>query len=357
MKNNRILQIVDSLNLGGTERMSVNIFNGLSTDNVENILVVSRNIGPLYNFISDKSRIHFLNKKNFFDLVAFFRLVKLVYRFQPTLVHCHQTSIYWVFFLKIFFPRIKVIWHDHWGFSDLLKDSDRKLVKFFSFMIDGVVCVNDKIVKWNRKNLKVSNDKIVYIPNFPFLEQKEKKRNKVPVVLCLANFRDQKDHLNLVEAGKYLKDRGIRFKMLLAGAIIDTDYVKKVQKYVVDFDLVNEIEILGPVDNAVDFLYSSDVGVLSSVSEGLPVSLLEYGLAGLPVVCTDVGQCGEVLGFGQFGWLVPPKSSVLLADALEKCLINPDKGLEMGEKLKNNVVQNYGYKNFNSKYIDLIEKL
>jgi len=96
MKNNRILQIVDSLNLGGTERMSVNIFNGLSTDNVENILVVSRNIGPLYNFISDKSRIHFLNKKNFFDLVAFFRLVKLVYRFQPTLVHCHQTSIYWV---------------------------------------------------------------------------------------------------------------------------------------------------------------------------------------------------------------------------------------------------------------------
>jgi len=47
MKNNRILQIVDSLNLGGTERMSVNIFNGLPTDNVENILVVSRNIGPL----------------------------------------------------------------------------------------------------------------------------------------------------------------------------------------------------------------------------------------------------------------------------------------------------------------------
>ena len=38
------------------------------------------------------------------------------------------------------------------------------------------------------------------------------------------------------------------------------------------------------------------MGVLSSASEGLPLALLEYGRAGLPVVCTDVGNVSEVVG-------------------------------------------------------------
>ena len=54
------------------------------------------------------------------------------------------------------------------------------------------------------------------------------------------------------------------------------------------------------------FLHGADCGVLSSVSEGLPVSLLEYGMAGLPVIVTDVGQCAEVVGNGRFGRVVPP---------------------------------------------------
>ena len=62
MESKKILQIVDSLNLGGTERMSVNIFNGLTTDNIQNVLVVSRDKGPLYNFISNKDGVYFLNK-------------------------------------------------------------------------------------------------------------------------------------------------------------------------------------------------------------------------------------------------------------------------------------------------------
>ncbi len=357
MESKKILQIVDSLNLGGTERMSVNIFNGLTTDNIQNVLVVSRDKGPLYNFISNKDGVYFLNKRFFFDLPAFFRFLQLVYKFQPSILHCHQTSIYWVFFLKIFFPKIKVIWHDHWGFSDLLKDSDRKVIKFFSFLIDGVICVNDKIVNWNIKNLKVAKDKIVYIPNFPFLEIKEKKTNETPVLLCLANFRDQKDHINLVQACKYLKDRGLKFRVLLAGSLNDSDYVQKVENEISFLGLNKEVEILGPIENATDLLYSSDIGVLSSVSEGLPVSLLEYGLAGLAVVCTDVGQCGEVLGGGEFGWLVPSKESFLLANALEDCLMNKEKRLVVGNMLKKNVIENYGYKNFNSKYEQLIEKL
>ena len=176
IKKIKILQIVDSLDIGGTERMSANIYNTLTSNNIENYLVVSRQTGPIYNFITEKNNVFFLNKKSAVDFFAFYKLFKLIRSFKPSIIHAHQTSIYWAFILKLLFPRITVIWHDHWGFSDLLQDSDRKVIKFFSFLIDGVVCVNDKIKEWNIQNLKVNTSHIVYIPNFPLIQVNQKPK-------------------------------------------------------------------------------------------------------------------------------------------------------------------------------------
>jgi glycosyltransferase involved in cell wall biosynthesis len=350
----KILQIVDSLDIGGTERMSVNICNALTSSNIQNYLVVSRNIGPIYNFINKKSNVLFLNKRNFLDFFAFFKLFKFILNFKPTIIHAHQTSIYWVFAVKLLRPKIIVIWHDHWGFSDLLTDSDRKITKFFSFLIDGIVCVNDKIKEWNIRNLKVNKEHIIYIPNFPLVKIIEKVENDIPILLCIANIRDQKDHLNLLEACALLKEDNINFKLLLAGSLEDELWVEKINKKAEFLNLNEYVAFLGPVINVSELLSMADVGVLSSVSEGLPVALLEYGLAGLPVVCTDVGQCKEVLGNGDFGWVVCPKSPSKFAAAMKEAILDTQLGKEKGGKLKNNININYGSKGFVKKYLELV---
>jgi len=89
-------------------------------------------------------------------------------------------------------------------------------------------------------------------------------------------------------------------------------------------------------------LRGCDVGVLSSVSEGLPLALLEYGMAKLPVVATRVGQCAEVLDEGRAGLLVPPGSPAELAEALVKLLGDGSQRREMGEKLCSRVREHYG---------------
>jgi len=326
MKNNnyKILQIVDSLQIGGSERMSVNMYNTFTSQNIENCLVVSRKSGPLINFVKDKGQVYFLNKKGFFDCFAFYRLFKLVKKQKPSIIHAHQTSIYWTFLIKLFFSRIIVIWHDHWGFSDLLKDSDRKIVKYFSFLIDGVVCVNEKLKEWNSRNLKVKNESIVFIRNYAALEVVKSKNSDKFILVCVANIRDQKDHPNLLEACSILKEQNIKFELLLAGSLSDVNYVEKVKTLIKTLKLDKEVTILGPITNISEVLSKADVGILSSVSEGLPVSLLEYGLAELPVVCTDVGQCKEVLGNGKFGWIVPSKSPKELANAIKEAVQNQE---------------------------------
>ena len=358
MGNNfKILQIVDSLEIGGTERMSANIYNTLTANAIENYLVVSRKVGPIYNFITEKSNVLFLDKKNTLDFFAFYRLFKLIKAIKPSIIHVHQTSIYWAFILKLLYPRIILIWHDHWGFSDLLKDSDRKVIQFFSFLLDGVVCVNDKIRDWNIRNLKVKQSQIIYIPNFPLVQVKQRIQNDIPVLLCLANIRNQKDHLNLVEACAILKTEKINFKLFLAGSLEDKNWVEKVRKKVTTLNLNEEVFFLGSIINISELLSKADVGVLSSVSEGLPVALLEYGLAGLPVVCTDVGQCKEVLGDGEYGWVVPPKSPKSLAFAIKEALFNTELANKKAIGLKNNIDKNYGAGVFIERYFDLVSKI
>jgi glycosyltransferase involved in cell wall biosynthesis len=358
MENNfKILQIVDSLEIGGTERMSANIYNTLTSEGIENYLVVSRQVGPIYNFITEKSNVLFLSKKNVLDFFAFYKLCKLIRLFQPSIIHVHQTSIYWAFILKLLSPKIILIWHDHWGFSDLLKDSDRKAIKFFSFLIDGVVCVNDKIRDWDIQNLKVKKSHIVYIPNFPLVQVNQRVQNDIPILLCLANIRNQKDHLNLVEACALLKTQKITFKLLLAGSLEDKNWVEKVKKKVATSNLSEEVFFLGSVINISELLSKASIGVLSSVSEGLPVALLEYGLAGLPVVCTDVGQCKEVLGNGDYGWVVPSKSPEALASAIKEALFNRELANIKANGLKNNIKKNYGSGIFIERYFDLVNKI
>ena len=358
MRNNLIiLQIVDSLEIGGTERMSANIYNTLTASGIENYLVVSRKAGPIYNFITEKSNVLFLHKKNTIDFFAFYRLFKLIRAIKPSIIHVHQTSIYWGFILKLLSPRIILIWHDHWGFSDLLKDSDRKTIKFFSFLIDGVVCVNVKIREWNIRNLKVNQSQIIYIPNFPLVQVKQRIQNDIPILLCLANIRNQKDHLNLVEACALLKSQKVTFKLFLAGSLEDKNWVEKVKKKVASSNLNEEVVFLGSVINISELLSKADVGVLSSVSEGLPVALLEYGLAGLPVVCTDVGQCKEVLGNGVYGWIVPPKSPEALASAIKEALFNKELANKKAIGLKKNIIKNYGSGIFIESYFDLTSKI
>lgn len=353
----KILQIVDSLGIGGTERMSVNIYNTLTSLNIINYLVVSRKKGPVYDFIIEKNNIRFLNKKYFLDFFAFFKLLKFIVDYKPSVIHAHQTSIYWTFIIKLLFPKIIIIWHDHWGFSDSLKDSDRKIIKYFSFLIDGVICVNDKILEWNIRNLKLNKENIIYIPNFPLIKTTEKQKNKIPILLSLANIRDQKDHPNLLEACAVLKDQNINFKLLLAGSLEDVNWVEKIKKRMNDLNLVENVFFLGPVIDVSNLLSKADVGVLSSVSEGLPLSLLEYGLAGLPVVCTDVGQCKEVLGNGDFGWIVPPKSPNKLAIAIKQALFDTQLASVKAEGLKKNINENYGSIGFVSKYFELLNNI
>jgi hypothetical protein len=191
----RILQIIDSLEAGGAERMAVNYANAL-VDKIDfSGLVVTRKEGVLRNQLNKKVAYLFLNKKRAIDSKALFRLRHFVIANQVTHIHAHSTSFFTAFLLKITYPKIQLIWHDHYGNSEFLQSRPVIGLKIILPFFRGIIAVNQKLKRWSEE--KKLSKKILYLPNFPskesdvsehtFLKGTMGKR-----IVSLANFENPK---------------------------------------------------------------------------------------------------------------------------------------------------------------------
>ena len=160
-------------------------------------------------------------------------------------------------------------------------------------------------------------------------------------IVCLANLRPIKDHLTLLHAMALITRQISCAHLILIGSTSDTAYLNSIQRLISKYQLDKYVSLLGHRDDVMSILKSCDVGVLNSISEGFPMTLLEYGMASLPTVATEVGQCPEVLDYGRAGILVPPVSPTQLAEALVELLQSSDRREYLGKQLHHHVHENF----------------
>jgi glycosyltransferase involved in cell wall biosynthesis len=91
------------------------------------------------------------------------------------------------------------------------------------------------------------------------------------------------------------------------------------------------VRFLGFRDDVADLLGASDLFVLPSRGEGLPISVLEAMSQHLPVVCTPVGGNPELVVEGEHGFLVPVDDHVTLAAAMERIAVDEPLRRRLGE--------------------------
>ena len=139
------------------------------------------------------------------------------------------------------------------------------------------------------------------------------------VVVSVGRLVHEKGHLVLLKSLNTLCARGRRLQVVLVG---DGPERHLLESYVRDNGLAAYVHFLGwkPTHEVRETLRSSAALVMPSFAEGLPVSIMEAFLLGLPVISTDVGGVGELVEPGRSGWLVAPGSVEQLTDALEDLL-------------------------------------
>ena len=140
----------------------------------------------------------------------------------------------------------------------------------------------------------------------------------------------------------------------MVGEWVDAEWSAKVKDEISSQELEEYIQLIGPSTSVESYLAKSHVGILSSESEGLPVALLEYGLASLPVICTNVGDCQKVISDEEFGWVVSPKDPNQLAESMLEVFNNYPDAIQRGKRLQKKVENEFGKEGFWKAYRTLI---
>jgi glycosyltransferase involved in cell wall biosynthesis len=159
-------------------------------------------------------------------------------------------------------------------------------------------------------------------------------------IVCVARHWPSKNLGLLLEACAILRDRGVKFRCVMIGDGPSHDELAGIRA---QLELEPLVEMIGEAEQAtvLAWLRRASVAVLSSHSEGMPVSLMEAGACEVPVVATRVGGIPELVEDGVTGILTPPGDAPAMADAFERLLSNPRLRAEMGRAARRRIEANF----------------
>jgi glycosyltransferase involved in cell wall biosynthesis len=351
----RVMQLIDTLELGGAERMAVNIANGLAERGHQSFLCVTRESGPLVSSINDKVSLFNLGRKYRFDFAGLIRLVRFIRRNKIEIVHAHTSSVFVGVVAKLLTRHLSIVWHDHNG-----NPTTRNTLPFRLLLrgVDFAIAVNVQIQQWMIETIGLNSTRVSYLSNFAILDESQAVIGELPGedgfrIVCVANIRPQKDHINLLKAFLKVIEVEPKAHLILVGDNPNSELLDKIKQFIESNRLSGSVSIMGQRQDVHVIMKGCDIGVLSSKSEGLPVVLLEYGLAGLATVATDVGQCGEVLDNGKAGIVVAPGSPEALGDELLALLRNSDNAKSLATNLNERVQEMYSEEAFLNRLKDI----
>ena len=187
--------------------------------------------------------------------------------------------------------------------------------------------VKDALIK--NEGLPADRIDVVYNGIAPGIEPSEEARNAAreqlsivddrPVVMQVARFHPVKDHATALRAWSIVQAQMPTALLVLVG---DGPERGNLEALTEQLGLQDAVQFTGPVNNARQLIPAADLCMLSSLSEGLSVTLLEAMAAGKPVVATDVGGNPEAVFNGETGLLAPSRDPEALAGCILQLLPN-----------------------------------
>lgn len=151
------------------------------------------------------------------------------------------------------------------------------------------------------------------------------------LVLTVANLRPEKGYDVLLDTARLAADRGLTVRFAAVGrGPLDAELKDRHRQ----LGLGDRFRFLGERDDVLRLLTGSDVFVLPSRQEGLPVTLMEATSVGIAIVATAVGGVPQVITDGVDGLIVPPGSPTALADAIGRLALDPALRRHLGDGAK-----------------------
>ena len=363
MKN--ILHLTEVWDTGGAENVFISLVENLDKTRYNSDVCLLRN-GWLKTQL-DRRGVETLviPQHRSFDFPWLYQLVKLLRRRSIDVIHAHEfaMNVYGALLSRITgIPNVTTV-HGKNYYCEKLR---RRLGYRFAARQSIMVAVSEDLKQFLVKSTAIPPERIRVVPNGINLNryltngEDATVRRELgikagsPVIGTVGNLFAVKGQIYLIRACRIVAKTFPDFVLLVAG---EGEELTVLQTEAHDLGIQENVKFLGFREDVPSLLQAMDVFVLPSLSEGLPLSVLEAQALQKPVVASDVGGVPEVVEDGISGFLVPPKNPQALADKILLLLRNTQLATDLGKEGRKRVEQAFSLEHMIQEYQSLYEEL
>jgi glycosyltransferase involved in cell wall biosynthesis len=329
----RIVHLINSLDVGGAEQVVTSLAIHQSGAGHSVRVVCLRDLGPDPLNV-DRLReagvaIVTLEKPPGLHFGTLSKLVAYLKTERIEVLHTHNHLVHHYGALAGRAARVPAILNSLHGSASLLTSAAWTKVLFWLSCLlgDKVIGVCRQVESVLRRAFPLPSGKVGMVDNgvelSRFLQLPARVPGRVVVFGSIGRLDPVKDHANLLEAFALVWNRHPRVELRLLGS---GDLRQKLEENAKTLGIAERVHFEGFSQDTAGFLARLDIYVISSSSEGLPLTLLEAMGAARPIVATAVGEIPDIVGSARCGWLCPPSSPTELAAAMEQALLAPELG-------------------------------
>lgn len=327
----KILHIIDSLGLGGAQIIIKGIFEYQQSNN--NIFLVTLREKKITIKIDHKN-INIYHSCKKYSLAPLFFLKDFIKKEKIEVLHCHlvRSQIFGYILKKIYFPNIKLIFHEHGRIftNNLIYNVFLKLAKS---KVDLFLAVSRVTRDQLSKKINIENNKIKVLYNFINLDKFNKKNISCDIEKERKNLGIEENDLIIGYVGRLAKIKGVRYlikalaylkfpyKVLIIGDGSEKAYLEYLsRKNKVD----NNVLFLGYRNDIVSIYSLLDVLVVPSLSESFGLSVVEAQASGVPVIASNILALNEIIKDRENGLLFEVKDKKDLAEKIKLFYFNKE---------------------------------
>lgn len=329
----KILHTLHWVQFAGTEKVCIDLCNEMVKEH-QVYLLSQEEIRPYLN--DEVQLIEFDFEKNRYNPLFLYQTAKLLEKLSPDIIHCHNTKeIEIMKYAQLFLiKKIPIVGTRH---NPILK-------KKFAYADLGIAVSEETLNYTNaKKNILITNG-VKYNP------PKDLEFPDVFNILAVGRLAKVKGFDVLIKA---LAQVNFDFKMRIIG---DGELKQELQQLIINLDLERKVELVGFVNNVNDYLYSSDLQVISSFEEGLSIALIEGIFYGKAVLASDIASHKVLLGKRSVFDISKSNNVQLLAQKLNEIYANYQEFLDSFADLKARK-QEFSIEKMTSSYLEAYQTL
>jgi glycosyltransferase involved in cell wall biosynthesis len=384
----KIIYILNGLAAAGVEKVTIDICNHLDKERFEPyIIVLSNKYTDLRSEILPSVWVKILpfaytGTSNFSTLFRQYKqLKKLFSEINPDIIHVslYEARLYMAAYAtKKQASSLLFVKTEHSRHHALQSTNFRAKIglfiekKAFKLNPSCLISVSESVYQISKKLFENETQRMLLIENGidtkkfnRLIYNVSKQQFGIPdnaiVFVCTGNLGWIKDHSTLLKAWeiavRYFLEKPISIRLILIG---EGPERSNITSFIEKNHLTNTVILTGNIKNVPEYLAISDVGVLTSISEGLSLALIEKMMMKLPLIVSDIESNRILVNEHENGLLFPVGDECVLAQHIIYMAENQEKRKRMGEKGYEKAVRNFSLdrmiKNYEDFYCEILSE-